>query len=132
MVVPLRANNRFDIQQGIWYEPRKGLFALGTGSQRGNPRANRSIMGGACTKIRRTIWDSEQRTGRNKLRTFASRHLREKYRDQRGLAEEFIWEFEGDRKNCDVTRWDRFSDIKDIKKEMLKRCEAHFDKWLNL
>ena len=30
-------------------------------------------------------------------------HLREKYRDQRGLVEEFILEFEGDRKKlrCD-------------------------------
>ena len=27
--------------------------------------------------------------------------------------------------------WDRFTDIKDIKKEMLKRLEVHFDKWLN-
>ena len=54
-------------------------------------------------------------------------HLREKYRDQRGLVEEFILEFEGDRKNCDVTRWDRFTDIKDIKKEMLTRLEAHFE-----
>ena len=27
--------------------------------------------------------------------------------------------------------WDRFTDIKDIKKEMLKRLEAHFEKWLN-
>jgi hypothetical protein len=52
-------------------------------------------------------------------------HLRERYRDQRGLVEEFILEFEGDRKNCDVTRWDQFTDIKDIKKEMLKRLEAH-------
>jgi hypothetical protein len=58
-------------------------------------------------------------------------HLREKYRGQRGLVEEFIVEFEGDRKSCDVTRWDRFTDIKDIKKEMLKRLEAHFEKWLN-
>ena len=40
-------------------------------------------------------------------------------------------EFEGDRKNCDVTRWDLFTDIKDIKKEMLKRLETHFEKWLN-
>ena len=40
-------------------------------------------------------------------------------------------EFEGAGKNCDVTRWDRFTDIKDIKKEMLKRLEAHFEKWLN-
>src|SRR5260370_35204150 len=58
-------------------------------------------------------------------------HLREKYRDQRGLVEEFILEFEGYRKNCDVTRWDRFTDIKDIKKEMLKRLEAHFENCLN-
>ena len=58
-------------------------------------------------------------------------HLREKYRDQRGLVEEFILEFEGDRKNCDVTRWDRFTDVKDIKKEMLTRLDAHFEKWLN-
>ena len=34
--------------------------------------------------------------------------------------EEFILEFEGDRKNCDVTCWDRFTDIKDIK----KRCSS--------
>jgi hypothetical protein len=27
--------------------------------------------------------------------------------------------------------WDRFTDVKDIKKEMLKRREAHFEKWLN-
>jgi hypothetical protein len=52
---------------------------------------------------------------------FCKQHLREKYRDQRGLVEEFILEFEGARKNCDLTRWDRFTDIKGIKKEMLKR-----------
>ena len=57
--------------------------------------------------------------------------LQEKYRDQRGLVEECILEFEGDRKNCDVARWNRFTDIKDIKKEMLKCLEAHFEKWLN-
>jgi hypothetical protein len=28
-------------------------------------------------------------------------------------------------------RWGRFTDIKDIKKEMLKRLEAHFEKWLH-
>jgi hypothetical protein len=54
-----------------------------------------------------------------------------KYRDQRELVEEFILEFEGNRKNCDVTRWDRFTDIKDIKKKMLKRLDARFEKWLN-
>jgi hypothetical protein len=26
--------------------------------------------------------------------------------------------------------WDRFTDVKDIKKEMLKRREAYFEKWL--
>ena len=45
--------------------------------------------------------------------------------------EEFILEFEGAGKNSDVTRWERFTDIKDIKKEMLRRLEAHFEKWLN-
>jgi hypothetical protein len=58
-------------------------------------------------------------------------HLREKYRDQRGLVEEFIVEIEGAPKNCDVTGWGRFTDIKDVKKEMLKRLEVHFEKWLN-
>ena len=58
-------------------------------------------------------------------------HLREKYRDQRELVEEFIVEIEGTPKNCDVTRWGRFTDIKEIKKEMLKRLEAHFEKWIN-
>ena len=60
-----------------------------------------------------------------------NQHLREKYRDQRGLVEEFILEFEGARENFDVTRWDRFADIKDIKKEMFKRLEVHFENWLN-
>ena len=43
-------------------------------------------------------------------------HLREKYRDQRGLVEEFILEFEGAGKNCDVTRWDRFTEHQRHKK----------------
>jgi hypothetical protein len=57
-------------------------------------------------------------------------HLREKYRDQAGLAEEFIVEIEGAPKDCDVTRWGQFTDIKDIKTEMLKRLEVHFETWL--
>jgi len=28
-------------------------------------------------------------------------------------------------------RWGQFTDIKDIKEEMLKRLEVHFEKWLN-
>ena len=42
-------------------------------------------------------------------------------------------EIEGAPQNCDVdvTRWGRFTDIKDIKREMLKRLEAQFEKWLN-
>jgi hypothetical protein len=51
-------------------------------------------------------------------------HLREKYRDKLGLVEEFIVEFEGARKDCDITRWSQFTDIKDIKQEMLTRLEA--------
>jgi hypothetical protein len=51
-------------------------------------------------------------------------HLREKYRDKPGLVEEFIVEIEGARKNCDVTRWGQFTDIKDIKEEMLKRLDV--------
>jgi hypothetical protein len=58
-------------------------------------------------------------------------HFREKYRDHLGLVEEFIVEIEGSPKSCDVTRWGQFTDIKDIKKEMLKRLEAHFEKWLS-
>jgi hypothetical protein len=44
-------------------------------------------------------------------------HLREKYRDQQGLVEEFIVEIEVTPKNCDIARWARFTDIKDIKKD---------------
>ena len=59
------------------------------------------------------------------------RHLREKYAANAGLVEEFILEFEGTPKNCDVSRWSQFTDIKDIKEEMLKRLEAHFEGWLS-
>ena len=48
-----------------------------------------------------------------------------------GLVEEFIVEFEGACKDCDITRWGQFTDIKDIKEEMLTRLEVHFEKWLN-
>jgi len=58
-------------------------------------------------------------------------HLREKYRDKLGLVEGFILEIEGGPKNCDVTRWGQFADIKGIKKEMIKRLEVRFEKWLN-
>jgi hypothetical protein len=59
------------------------------------------------------------------------RHLREKYPDQRALVEEFIVEIEGSPKNCDVTRWGLFTDVKGIQKEMLERLEEHFEEWLN-
>ena len=58
-------------------------------------------------------------------------HLRQKYPDKLDLVEEFIVEIEGPPQGCDVTRWGQFTDIKDIKKEMLKRLEARFEKWLN-
>jgi hypothetical protein len=58
-------------------------------------------------------------------------HLREKYPDELDLVEEFIVEIEGSPKNCDVTRWDQFTDIKDIKKEMFQRLETQLGNWLN-
>ena len=58
-------------------------------------------------------------------------HLREKYRNQPALVEEFILEIEGEPRNCDVTRWGQFADIKDVKKDMIKRLEVRFEKWLN-
>ena len=58
-------------------------------------------------------------------------HLREKSPDKLALVEEFIVEIEGARKNCDVTRWGQFTDIKDTKEEMPKRLDVHFEKWLN-
>jgi hypothetical protein len=57
--------------------------------------------------------------------------LRQEYPDKLALVQEFVVEIEGPPKSCDVTRWGQFSDIKDIKKEMLKRLEARFEKWLN-
>jgi len=58
-------------------------------------------------------------------------HLREKYCNKLALVEEFVVEIEGARKDCDVTRWAQFTDIKDIKQETLKRLELHFENWLN-
>ena len=57
--------------------------------------------------------------------------LRQEYPDKLALVQEFVVEIEGPPKSCDVTRWGQFSDIKDIKKEMLKRLEARSEKWLN-
>ncbi|MBV9673379.1 MAG: hypothetical protein JO076_11230 [Verrucomicrobia bacterium] len=58
-------------------------------------------------------------------------HLREKYQGQRTPVEEFIVEIEGAATDRDLSRWGRYTDIKDIKQEMLKRLEAHFENWLN-
>ena len=57
--------------------------------------------------------------------------LREKYPDKLGLVEEFIAEVEGPPNSCDVTRWGKFTDIRDIKKEMFQRLEVQFENWLN-
>jgi hypothetical protein len=50
-----------------------------------------------------------------------------KYPDKLGLVEEFIVEIDGPPNNCDVTRWGKFTDIRDIKKEMFLRLEAQFE-----
>jgi hypothetical protein len=59
------------------------------------------------------------------------KHLREKYADKLGLVEEFIVEIEGPAKNCDVTRWGQFRDVKNIDRELLQRLDVQFEKWLN-
>jgi hypothetical protein len=58
-------------------------------------------------------------------------HLREKYPDKLVLVEEFIVEIEGPPKNADVTRWGQLTDIRGVKKEMLRRLEIQFENWLN-
>ena len=67
----------------------------------------------------------------NQTAEICKQHLREKNLDKLGLVEEFIHEIEGTGKNHDVTRWSRFTDIKGIEEEMLKRLDEHFEKWLN-
>ena len=42
-----------------------------------------------------------------------------------------LWSSRAPAKNCDITRWGQFTDIKDIKEEMLMRIEVYFEKWLN-
>ena len=68
----------------------------------------------------------QKRTG-----DLCKQHLREKYPDKLGLVEEFIIEIEGPPQRCDVTRWSQFTDIKGVKKEMLRRLETQFESWLN-
>ena len=57
-------------------------------------------------------------------------HLRQKYPVKLPLVEEFIVEIEGPPKNADLTRWGQFTDIKGVKKEMLRRLEIQFENWL--
>ena len=59
------------------------------------------------------------------------RHLREKYHDRGELVEEFILEVEGTGKDSDLTRWGRYTDASHIEKEMLRRLDISFEKWLN-
>ena len=58
-------------------------------------------------------------------------HLRQKYPDKLALVEEFIVEIEGPSQNRDVIRWGQFTDIKGVKKEILRRLEIQFVNWLN-
>jgi hypothetical protein len=57
-------------------------------------------------------------------------HLRQKYPDKPALVEEFITEIEGPPVTRDVTRWSQFTDLRDIKREMIERLEARFENWL--
>jgi inorganic triphosphatase YgiF len=67
----------------------------------------------------------------NQTAEVCKQHLRDQYKDQLALVEEFIHEFEGTGKNHDATRWSQFTDIKGITEEMLDRLDRHFDNWLN-
>ena len=62
---------------------------------------------------------------------FCKQHLREKYPGKLALVEEFIVEIEGSPQDRDLTRWGQFTDIKGVKKEMLRRLEGKFENWLN-
>jgi hypothetical protein len=62
-----------------------------------------------------------QEPGRKKRPTFASSISVQNTGTGVGWWKNSFLEFEGDRKSCDVTHWDLFTDIK---KEMLKRLEA--------
>src|SRR4249920_688757 len=44
--------------------------------------------------------------------------------DKLGLVEEFIVEFEGARKDCDITRWGQFADIKDMRCLRASTCTS--------
>jgi hypothetical protein len=68
---------------------------------------------------------------RKQTADLCKRHLREKYPDKLALVEEFIAEVEGPPQNCGLTRWSQFTDIKDVKKEMLRRFEIRFENWLS-
>jgi hypothetical protein len=60
----------------------------------------------------------------------SKQYLREKYRAQRSLVEEFIAELEG--KDRDHTRWSQqFADQRQVDAEMLERVDSAFEKWLN-
>jgi hypothetical protein len=58
-------------------------------------------------------------------------HLRQKYRDQRVLVEEFIQEIEGSGKDGDITKWGKFTDASRIQDAMLTRLDDEFERWLN-
>jgi hypothetical protein len=60
----------------------------------------------------------------NQTAEICKQHLRDKHRDKLGLIEEFIGEFEGVGKDRDTTRWSQFSDLKDIKEEMIGRGQT--------
>jgi hypothetical protein len=51
--------------------------------------------------------------------------------DKLVLVEEFIHECEGSGKERAIARWSQFADIKDVKEDMLKRLDEHFERWVN-
>jgi hypothetical protein len=71
------------------------------------------------------------RDGSNKRRTFASSISGKNTGTSVGKWKNSFWSLRVTVKTAMSLVWDNFIDIKDIRKEMLKRLEAHFEKWLN-
>ncbi len=57
-------------------------------------------------------------------------HLRQTRADKLALVEEFIVEIEGTGKEQDITHWGQLTEGTRDNKEMLKRLDAAFEKWL--
>ena len=71
---------------------------------------------------------------KNRLKQIADEckgHLRENHGGDGSLIEEFISEIEGAGSKLDPAAWNRFTDLKRSRSEMLARLDAAFEAWMN-